>query len=287
MGTIPCLGQFIKERRKSLGLTQADLATKIEVSQAYVADIESGKVTMPDIYLLYRLKQELNISGNIKKFIPDDYQQKLWAIIEKLIDTAIEILAEQIIELLDYSSDNCDLRKLPSNFIVFNEHTLYYVEILKKCKKASSTKDNKSSEWINLYKTYPIHEKTGKNEILKSCQDAIKGTPFEGHLTEPPSDYYEDCHLIFKVFDESMDQLRIHKDDTVQLKVDTNLNDGDIFLLRRNNELYIRQHYFMNNNSLFIPKSSNPDFKPLQFNKKTDQLIGKVLAVSHSFDIKK
>ena len=44
-------GEFVKQRRESLGKTQKGFATEVEISPAYLSDIENGNRRAPDKYL--------------------------------------------------------------------------------------------------------------------------------------------------------------------------------------------------------------------------------------------
>lgn len=61
------LGREIYKQRKLLGLSQNDLAEKIDISREHLAKIETAKRT-PSLYLLIDIAQalELNVSDLIK-----------------------------------------------------------------------------------------------------------------------------------------------------------------------------------------------------------------------------
>lgn len=44
-------GEFVKQRRESLGKTQKGFATEVEISPAYLSDIENGNRRAPEKYL--------------------------------------------------------------------------------------------------------------------------------------------------------------------------------------------------------------------------------------------
>ncbi|MBR4998958.1 MAG: helix-turn-helix transcriptional regulator [Clostridia bacterium] len=56
-------GEFIAQRREELGLTQRELAVKLEISNTYMWDIEKGH-RAPPAKLVNQLKEVLNISTN-------------------------------------------------------------------------------------------------------------------------------------------------------------------------------------------------------------------------------
>lgn len=59
------LGQLIKKQRKSLGLTQAELAGLCNTGIRFIVDIENGKETA-QIGKVFHVLQKLNLSVTIK-----------------------------------------------------------------------------------------------------------------------------------------------------------------------------------------------------------------------------
>ena len=55
------VGQFISEKRKALGMTQQDLAEKLQITNKAVSKWETGD-GMPDIQLLKPLSIELGVT---------------------------------------------------------------------------------------------------------------------------------------------------------------------------------------------------------------------------------
>ena len=53
------LGKMLKQRREAKHLTQAALAGKVGVSQAYIAKLESGDKTNPTLDLLRKIAKAL------------------------------------------------------------------------------------------------------------------------------------------------------------------------------------------------------------------------------------
>lgn len=61
------LGVIIKKARTDLGMTQRDVekATNKEVSNAYLSQLESGKITKPSPHILYTLSEILSVQYEI------------------------------------------------------------------------------------------------------------------------------------------------------------------------------------------------------------------------------
>lgn len=55
-------GEFVKQRRESLGKTQKGFAAEVEISPAYLSDIENGNRRAPEKYLA-RFAKALNITS--------------------------------------------------------------------------------------------------------------------------------------------------------------------------------------------------------------------------------
>jgi transcriptional regulator with XRE-family HTH domain len=55
------LADFIRHRRESLGMTQADLAENVEMSQEWVSNIERGKIRTPRRDTMVRLAVALSV----------------------------------------------------------------------------------------------------------------------------------------------------------------------------------------------------------------------------------
>ena len=55
-------GEFVKQRRESLGKTQKGFAAEVEISPAYLSDIENGNRRAPEKFL-ERFAKALNISS--------------------------------------------------------------------------------------------------------------------------------------------------------------------------------------------------------------------------------
>lgn len=90
------LGRKIKEARNSLGLTQAELAEKIEVSQNFLGDIERG-IKLPGLPKLILLSNTLKLSldylfaESLDNVLNEDndiyYTDKQMALIKNIVKT--------------------------------------------------------------------------------------------------------------------------------------------------------------------------------------------------------
>lgn len=56
------LGDFVRQRRTDLGLTQQELAARCGIAQGNLSDIERGRTTFPTAWVRRALAQELGVS---------------------------------------------------------------------------------------------------------------------------------------------------------------------------------------------------------------------------------
>ena len=61
---VTTLSKTIAERRKKLGITQVDLATRAGTSQGYISDLENGKIVNPTIGTLLKIATILNLESS-------------------------------------------------------------------------------------------------------------------------------------------------------------------------------------------------------------------------------
>ena len=56
------LAELIRTRRRLLGLTQAELANRVGISQAYISNLERGRTQLPKVHIRRELAQALRMS---------------------------------------------------------------------------------------------------------------------------------------------------------------------------------------------------------------------------------
>ncbi len=66
------LGQFVKDKRKSANLTQADLSAKTGVGLRFIRELENGKMTLK----MDKVNQVLNMFGHELMPMPVNRQKK-------------------------------------------------------------------------------------------------------------------------------------------------------------------------------------------------------------------
>jgi y4mF family transcriptional regulator len=65
------LGMYVRDRRRRLGLTQAELSAKAEVSRRWLSDLEAGKPTA-EIGLVFKALYALDLSLEARPAEPPD-----------------------------------------------------------------------------------------------------------------------------------------------------------------------------------------------------------------------
>lgn len=91
------IGQKIKERRKSIGITQEAIANQLDVNGSHISNIECGRAN-PSLTALIKIANLLQCS--VDYFISGEYTYK----IDKAKETSLD---DKIMEKLQY----CDTEK--------------------------------------------------------------------------------------------------------------------------------------------------------------------------------
>ncbi len=85
------LGKRIKELRKSLGITQIELAEKVDVDPKYVSRIETG-ISNPSLKTVEKISEIMNVDV-ARLFKPDEINEKnkiISKITERLHSTSLK-----------------------------------------------------------------------------------------------------------------------------------------------------------------------------------------------------
>lgn len=64
-------GEFIAKKRKSLGITLRGMAADLDITPAYLSDIEKSRRNPPDIKMLEKMAQRLNLTKEEKNTMFD------------------------------------------------------------------------------------------------------------------------------------------------------------------------------------------------------------------------
>ncbi|GEM_PF-3492463 len=87
----------VKEVRKELGLTQDEMAKKLNISRSYLGDIERGRLKGTNVKIISKLS---DVTGKpMEYFLGKDVEVRQYDI----LDSAIDLLIEK--ELIDINGD--------------------------------------------------------------------------------------------------------------------------------------------------------------------------------------
>lgn len=90
----------VKEVRKEMGLTQEEMAKKLNISRSYLGDLERGRLKGTNVKIISKLS---DVTGKpMEYFLGKDVDVKQYDI----LDSAIDLLIEK--DLIDYNGDIVD-----------------------------------------------------------------------------------------------------------------------------------------------------------------------------------
>jgi len=99
----------VKEVRKEMGLTQEEMAKKLNISRSYLGDIERGRLKGTNVKIISKLS---DVTGKpMEYFLGKDVKVRQYDI----LDSAIDLLIEK--ELID---TNGDIKDETSKEILWN-----------------------------------------------------------------------------------------------------------------------------------------------------------------------
>ena len=105
---LKALGERIREARKRQGITQLDLAEKVQISASYMNDIEMGKTNF-GVETLIRISEELQVSTDwlIRAAVPEVcaiYHEELYNVVKDCDPALIENML-QMLRLMKKTSE--------------------------------------------------------------------------------------------------------------------------------------------------------------------------------------
>lgn len=105
---MPEYGQYFKALRESKGFTLRDVEKKTDISNAYLSQLESGKVKQPSPNTLFKLSEVYRVAYSLlmKKVgypVPDDSINNEKSMVQTIVSNKLgEISSDEEIELLQY-----------------------------------------------------------------------------------------------------------------------------------------------------------------------------------------
>lgn len=175
------VGILIKEIREKNGLTQKDLADKLNVTYQAVSKWETGK-NLPDISIIKKISDEFSIdiddflNGEYKK--NNDKQTKKWikwifALILLIITITIIVLINNANFKFKKISSSCKDFNVTGSIAYNNKKTSIYISDISKCES-----DKREYKFFKCN----LIEKNGENKTIISSYTSNKNLSLENHL---------------------------------------------------------------------------------------------------------
>lgn len=237
------IGQKIKDFRKLAGMTQTDLAQRLETTKQTISRYEKGD-RKPGQDTLFELTDIFKVS--IDDFFPPT-----------IPTTAPNSLIEQISDKVAYLDQEL---KEPrhSAWISHGERLL-----------SEQAKENTVSELQATYHTYNYYDQpasAGTGQYLNDVKVETIELPIE-----------VDADFVVPIYGDSMEP-EYHSGDYIFVKLSVDLSDGDIGVFAYNGDAYIKQLRITDQGAYL--HSLNPDYDNIPITADTDfRTIGEVVEV--------
>ncbi|HEP1805704.1 TPA: helix-turn-helix transcriptional regulator [Streptococcus suis] len=237
------IGQKIKDFRKLAGMTQTDLAQRLETTKQTISRYEKGD-RKPGQDTLFELTDIFKVS--IDDFFPPTTPT-----------TAPNSLIEQISDKVAYLDQEL---KEPrhSSWISHGERLL-----------SEQAKENTVNELQATYHTYNYYDQpasAGTGQYLNDVKVETIELPIE-----------VDADFVVPIYGDSMEP-EYHSGDYIFVKLSVDLSDGDIGVFAYNGDAYIKQLRITDQGAYL--HSLNPDYDDIPITADTDfRTIGEVVEV--------
>ncbi|HFU3708128.1 TPA: S24 family peptidase [Streptococcus suis] len=236
------IGQKIKDFRKLAGMTQTDLAQRLETTKQTISRYEKGD-RKPGQDTLFELTDIFKVS--IDDFFPPITTTAPNSIIEQISDKVVQLTEPNQKNVLRYSSELLDKQ----NTVAYSKNTV--------------------SELQATYFTYNYYDQpasAGTGQYLNDVQV---------EQIELPVNVQAD--FVVPIYGDSMEP-EYHSGDYVFVKLSVDLSDGDIGVFAYNGDAYIKQLRITDQGAYL--HSLNPDYDNIPITADTDfRTIGEVVDV--------
>lgn len=241
------IGSKIKEFRKLKGLTQKELAQKIDMGDTTIANYEKGFRT-PKKNTLFKLANAFDISIN-DLFPPIDKTT--------VPAEAPKIVSDEVLRL--------DMNLNPNN----HKNWIRYGNKLLDEQNTVEDSKNTVNEPLSIYYTYNYYDQpasAGTGQYLNDVQVEQIELPVK-----------VDADFVVPIYGDSMEP-DYHSGDYIFVKLSVNLSDGDIGVFEYYGDAYIKQLH-INQDGAFL-HSLNPEYKDIKIDRDSDfRIIGEVVDV--------
>ncbi|HFU3939723.1 TPA: S24 family peptidase [Streptococcus suis] len=237
------IGQKIKDFRKLAGMTQTDLAQRLETTKQTISRYEKGD-RKPGQDTLFELTDIFKVS--IDDFFPP-------TIPTTAPNSLIEQISDKVVQLTEPNQKNV-LR--------------YSSELLDKQNTVENSK-NTVNEPQAVYFTYNYYDQpasAGTGQYLNDVKVETIELPIE-----------VDADFVVPIYGDSMEP-EYHSGDYIFVKLSVDLSDGDIGVFAYNGDAYIKQLCITDQGAYL--HSLNPDYDDIPITADTDfRTIGEVVEV--------
>ncbi|MCK4023047.1 helix-turn-helix transcriptional regulator [Streptococcus suis] len=236
------IGQKIKDFRKLAGMTQTDLAQRLETTKQTISRYEKGD-RKPGQDTLFELTDIFKVS--IDDFFPPITTTAPNSLIEQISDKVVQLTEPNQKNVLRYSSELLDKQ----NTVTYSKNTV-----------------NELQATYHTYNYYDQPASAGTGQYLNDVKVETIELPIE-----------VDADFVVPIYGDSMEP-EYHSGDYIFVKLSVDLSDGDIGVFAYNGDAYIKQLRITDQGAYL--HSLNPDYDDIPITADTDfRTIGEVVDV--------
>ncbi|CYV84308.1 helix-turn-helix transcriptional regulator [Streptococcus suis] len=237
------IGQKIKDFRKLAGMTQTDLAQRLETTKQTISRYEKGD-RKPGQDTLFELTDIFKVS--IDDFFPPTTPTTAPnSLVEQISDKVVQLTEPNQKNVLRYSSELLDKQ----NTVTYSKNTV-----------------NELQATYHTYNYYDQPAPAGTGQYLNDVKVETIELPIE-----------VDADFVVPIYGDSMEP-EYHSGDYIFVKLSVDLSDGDIGVFAYNGEAYIKQLRITDQGAYL--HSLNPDYDNIPITADTDfRTIGEVVEV--------
>ncbi|MGQ7550521.1 S24 family peptidase [Streptococcus suis] len=237
------IGQKIKDFRKLAGMTQTDLAQRLETTKQTISRYEKGD-RKPGQDTLFELTDIFKVS--IDDFFPPTTPTTAPnSLIEQISDKVVQLTEPNQKNVLRYSSELLDKQ----NTVAYSKNTV-----------------NELQATYYTYNYYDQPASAGTGQYLNDVKVETIELPIE-----------VDADFVVPIYGDSMEP-EYHSGDYIFVKLSVDLSDGDIGVFAYNGDAYIKQLRITDQGAYL--HSLNPDYDNIPITADTDfRTIGEVVEV--------
>ncbi|CYU81313.1 XRE family transcriptional regulator [Streptococcus suis] len=237
------IGQKIKDFRKLAGMTQTDLAQRLETTKQTISRYEKGD-RKPGQDTLFELTDIFKVS--IDDFFPPTIPTTAPnSLVEQISDKVVQLTEPNQKNVLRYSSELLDKQ----NTVTYSKNTV-----------------NELQATYHTYNYYDQPASAGTGQYLNDVKVETIELPIE-----------VDADFVVPIYGDSMEP-EYHSGDYIFVKLSVDLSDGDIGVFAYNGDAYIKQLRITDQGAYL--HSLNPDYDNIPITADTDfRTIGEVVEV--------